>query len=69
MAKLNWKVIHDCDEEDGTPTCWAAEINHQLHGNWCWITNKGSYFADRFSVKPRIQSLYLMRISRTVLQT
>lgn len=45
MAKLNWKVIHECDEEDGTPTCWAAEINHQLHGNWCWITNKGSYFA------------------------
>lgn len=28
MAKLNWKIIHDCDEEDGTPTCWAAEINH-----------------------------------------
>lgn len=30
MAKLNWKIIHECDEEDGTPTCWVAEINHQL---------------------------------------
>ncbi len=47
MAKLNWKIIHDCDEEDGTPTCWAAEINHQLHGNWCWITNKGSFLLSK----------------------
>lgn len=34
MAKLNWKVIHDCDEEDGTPTCWRQKstINYMVIG-------------------------------------
>lgn len=25
MAKLKWKVIHDCDDDEGNVTCWSTE--------------------------------------------
>lgn len=45
MSKLNWVIIHDSDEEDGTPTCWYTEINHSRYGKFVWITlnPKGCY--------------------------
>ena len=47
--KLNWEIIHECDDDDGNPTQWALEINHPLHGKFCWIsetwTKQGHYFA------------------------
>lgn len=45
MTKLNWQVIHECDDENGNSTCWAAEINHSLYGKYCWITDTGKYFS------------------------
>lgn len=33
-----WEIVHDCDEENGNPTCWAKEINHQDYGRFIWIT-------------------------------
>ncbi len=44
MSKLNWIVIHECDDEDGNPTQWAAEINHSKYGRNCWINDMGDYF-------------------------
>lgn len=42
MAKLMWNIIHECDGEDGTPTQWAAEVNHPKYGKYCWINDIGS---------------------------
>lgn len=45
MTKLNWQVVHECDDEIGNPTAWAAEINHYLYGKYCWIIDNGDYFS------------------------
>ena len=47
MTKLNWKVIHECDDEDGNPACWAAEINHPKYGKYVWINAIGSGIAEK----------------------
>ena len=44
MAKLQWSIVHECDEENGNPTQWAAEINHEQYGKYCWINDMGDYF-------------------------
>ena len=44
MASLKWNVIHECDDEDGKPVQWSAEINHQKYGKHCWINDMGDYF-------------------------
>ena len=44
MSKLNWKIIHECDDEYGNPTQWAAEINHPKYGKYCWIDDMYDYF-------------------------
>lgn len=41
MAKLKWKIVHECDDEDGNPTQWATEINHPKYGKFCWINDMG----------------------------
>lgn len=40
--KLTWEIIHECDDDDGNPTQWCAEINHPKYGKYCWINNIGS---------------------------
>ena len=35
--KLKCEVIHECDDENGNPTEWAAEVNHPKYGKFCWI--------------------------------
>lgn len=45
MTKLNWEVIHECDDENGNPTVWSAEINHSLYGKYCWITDMSKHFS------------------------
>ncbi len=25
-----WNVVHDCDSEDGSPTCWAKRIESTI---------------------------------------
>lgn len=40
-----WNIIHDCDGENGEPTCWAKEINSEKYRKFVWITKKenGTY--------------------------
>ena len=45
MNKLKWEIVHDCDDENGNPTCWATEINHSQHGKYVWINAIDSEFA------------------------
>ena len=33
-----WNVVHDCDSEDGSPTCWAKLIDHPTYGKFVWIS-------------------------------
>lgn len=27
MTKQKWIVVHECDLDDGTPTCWALKVD------------------------------------------
>ena len=45
MKKLNWLIVHECDDEEGNATQWAAEINNPKYGKYCWISNMGDYFS------------------------
>lgn len=40
-----WNIIHDCDGENGEPTCWAKEIKSEKYGKFVWITENenGTY--------------------------
>lgn len=44
MMKV-WSIVHDCDEENREPACWAKEINHEKYGKYVWITKNenGTY--------------------------
>lgn len=35
--KNTWNIVHDCDGENGEPTCWVMEINHSKYGRFVWI--------------------------------
>lgn len=35
MAKLNWHVIHECDDENDQPTCWGVD---NVDGHYMWVT-------------------------------
>lgn len=37
MENNKWKIIHDMDNDDGTPNCWAKKINHNKYGEYVWI--------------------------------
>lgn len=43
MAKLKWKVIHDCDDDEGNVTCWSTEINHPRYRKYAWISDDGTF--------------------------
>ncbi len=44
-AKLSWKIIHECDDEDtGEPTCWSAVIDNPMYGKYVWITNESNTY-------------------------
>lgn len=45
MTKLNWEVVHECDDALGNPTEWAAVISHPRYGVFCWIDDMGDYFS------------------------
>lgn len=36
--KNAWEIVHDCDGDDGEPTCWSKEINHRKYGKYVWIS-------------------------------
>lgn len=43
--KVKWEIVHDSDNEDGSPSLWGAEINHHKHGKFVWISGctEGDY--------------------------
>lgn len=41
-----WNIVHDCDGENGEPTCWAKEINHPKYGKFVWITENENCLYD-----------------------
>jgi hypothetical protein len=34
---IKWEVVHECDEDDGSSTQWAAEIHSSKYGKYAWI--------------------------------
>lgn len=46
--KNTWNVVHDCDTEEGTPTCWAKKIDHPIYGPFIWISQ---YSDSEFAVE------------------
>ena len=43
-----WNVVHDCDTEAGSPTCWAKRIDHPVYGQFVWISQ---YSDEQFAVE------------------
>ncbi len=37
-TKHTWNIVHDCDGENGEPTCWSKEILHPNYGRFVWIS-------------------------------
>jgi len=44
--KNTCNIAHDCDRENGEPTCWAREINHPKYGKFVWITENENGLYD-----------------------
>jgi len=42
--KRKWEIVHDCDGDNGEPTCWVLEVNHSDYGKYIWITDSGLGF-------------------------
>lgn len=40
----DWKIIRECDDEDGNPAQWCREINHYKYGKYVWINDMGDHF-------------------------
>lgn len=40
MKNNKWDIIHECDDDNGQPTCWSKEINHPKHGKYVWISKE-----------------------------
>ena len=41
MENNKWHIIHECDDDNGEPTCWAKEVNHHKYGKYVWISKQG----------------------------
>lgn len=37
MRKLNWEIVHECDDEQGNPTQWAADVTDSKGRRFFWI--------------------------------
>jgi len=46
--KSQWNVVHDCDTEEGKPTCCAKRIDHPTYGQFVWISE---YSDNQFAVE------------------
>lgn len=38
---IEYEIVHECDQEDGTPTCWATKYGNQFW--WIEIRPDGYY--------------------------
>lgn len=47
-----WSVVHDCDTEEGKPTCWAKRIDHPTYGRFVWISqySDGEYAVEAIPI-------------------
>ena len=58
--KYNWIPVPECDDDDGNPTVWAAEVNSQKYGKFALISDVGDEFEitssnySSFDCKPRM---------------
>ena len=43
---VKWIVVHECDNEDGSPNQWCAIINNCEYGKYCWISNMGVFVVE-----------------------
>lgn len=43
-SNSDWYIIDECDDEEGNPTCWCAEINHPKYGKYVWINDMGDHY-------------------------
>jgi len=46
--KSKWHIVHDCNGENGEPSCWSREINHPRYGRYVWISRNAG---DKFDVE------------------
>ena len=45
MAKLNWEIVHECDDEQGNPTQWVADVTDSKYRKFlCIIFDLDGYF-------------------------
>ena len=44
----NWEIIHEMDNEDGTPTCYAKRFGSQ----WWRVTQ----FSDRWAAETKVKA-------------
>lgn len=56
--KNKWEIVHEDDDENGNPSIWSLEINHEKYGRWCWISAEGKVFV--VSVKRGSDMIELM---------
>ena len=50
--KYQWRIVHDCDDENGNPCVWAKEINSKEYGKFVWIGDTGDGFEITTSEYP-----------------
>lgn len=45
MRKLNWVIVHECDDEQGNPTQWVADVTYSKYKKFlCIIFDLDGYF-------------------------
>lgn len=45
MSRYTWNIVHDCDADDGAPTCWATKLET---GDFAWISQMAD---DSFDIE------------------
>ena len=44
--RVKWEIVHDCDDENGNPTCWAKKFDG--HTWWIILCNDGLYACETY---------------------
>jgi len=60
--KTTYSVIHESDDDDGSPTCWAREINHKKYGKYVWISKEN----DVYNVEECSEELSVLVVCKTL---
>lgn len=61
--RKKWEIVHEADTDDGKPTQWALEIDHEFYGKYVWISgllhDKDNIVRYDVEVKSRLGSMIL----------